>query len=164
VKSGLAGNIVERLTASKDIHRPLIRLRKTAIRMHLPSAVEFTDGDARYADEGLYLHGYSPDGESVSVQIRQRNLPELEYAGRLYVDGQLIETRSPDEAAVLTLLANATFAAEPDVDVRTHVGSIIGREPLMRLRDKIVAYVESEEYLKIAKNGVKKTFVPWRGF
>lgn len=132
--------------------------------MHLPATVEFTDGNARYADEGLYLHGYAPDGESLAVQIRQRNIPELEYAGRLFVDGQLVEPRSDEESAVLALLAAATFADEPDVDVRTHVGSIMGREPLMRLRDKIVSYIQSDEYLQIAKNGVKKPFQPWRGF
>lgn len=164
VKSSPAQNIVERLTGSKDFFRPFIQLRKMAIRMHLPAAVEFTDGEARYADEGLYLHGYAPDGESVAVQIRQRNIPDLEYAGRLFVDGQLVETRSDDEAAVLAVLAAATFADEPSADVRGSPGSIMGREALMRLRDRIVAFIQSDEYLQIAKNGVKKPFQPWRGF
>jgi hypothetical protein len=129
--------------------------------MHLPTAVEFTDGNARYANEGLYLHGYDPTGESVAVQIRQRDIPGLEYAGRLYVDGQLVEVRSADETATLALLAAATFASELPTGKDVGVGNITGVDGLMRLRDRIVEYIQSDEYLQIAKNGVKKPFRPW---
>lgn len=129
--------------------------------MHLPTAVEFTDGNARYANEGLYLHGYDLEGESVAVQIRQRDIPGLEHAGRLFVDGQLVEVRSADEAAVLALLAAATFTDELPTEHHVHVGNITGVDGLMRLRDRFVEYIQSDEYLQIAKNGVKKPFRPW---
>ena len=125
--------------------------------MHLPSAIEFTDGNARYANEGLYLHGY----ESVALEVRQSNIPELEYAGRLFVDAQLVGVRSADEAAVLALLATATFTDELPTEKNVHVGNITGVAGLMRLRDRFVEYVQSDAYLQIAKNGVKKPFRPW---
>lgn len=129
--------------------------------MHLPTAVEFTDGNARYADEGLYLHGYDPEGESVKVEVRQSNIPEIEHSGRLFVDAQLVNVRSADEAAVLALLATATFTDELPTDKNVHIGNITGVEGLTRLRDRFVQYIQSDEYLQIAKNGVKKPFRPW---
>jgi hypothetical protein len=132
--------------------------------MKLPQSLTFTDGDARYADEGLYLHGYAETGEHVKVQIRQRNIPSLEYAGRLFLDGYLIELRSPTETALLELLAVAMVSDELRGGVDYSPGPILGKDALDRIRWSIIAYVQSEEYVQIATRGVKQPFVPWKRF
>jgi hypothetical protein len=130
--------------------------------MILPESIVFTDGNARYAEDGWYLHGYTNSGEHVSVQIRQRDIPSLEYAGRLFFDRHLIALRSATEEAVLALLTVAEVSDELMGGVDYQPGPIIGREGLDRVRRAIINYVQSEEYVEIAKNGVKKKFEPWK--
>jgi hypothetical protein len=132
--------------------------------LKLPASVTYTDGNARLPEEGLYLHGFAPDGEQISVSVRQRNIASLEYAGRLFVDSYLIQARSEDEAAVLALLAAAEFSEEPRGSVDHNPGPVTGRSSLERIRNLIVNYVQSDLYLDICKYGVKKKFQPWRGF
>lgn len=76
----------------------------------------------------------------------------------------MIPVRSPEEAAVLALLAAAEFAEEPRGSVDHQPGPVTGAASLERIRDLIVNYVQSDLYLDICKNGVKKKFQPWRGF
>lgn len=132
--------------------------------LKLPAAVIFTDGNARLPEEGLYLHGFAPDDEHLRIGVRQRNIPDIEHAGRLFVGAYLIKARSDDEAAVLALLAAAEFSEEPRGSVDHQPGPVTGQASLQRIRDLIVNYVQSDLYLDICKNGVKKKFEPWRGF
>lgn len=129
--------------------------------MRLPESVVFTDGSIRRPEDGIYLHGYSNTGEHVLVDIRQRNIPDLEWAGRLFFNRELVEMRSETESAVIALLAIAEFTDELRNDNDYIPGPKFGRKVLEKIRNAIVQYVLSDEYVDIGTNGVEKKILPW---
>jgi len=132
----------------------------------LPATVIFTDGNMLRADHGMYLHGFTPAGDHFSVQIRQSNIPDLEHAGRLFVNDSLVPLRSPLEEELLQLLARASFAETPPDNAKDVVqyvpGPILTIDGLQSIRDAIEDYVRSDKYVDVATNGVPAIGVPWK--
>ncbi|MEZ6126167.1 MAG: hypothetical protein R3C49_23810 [Planctomycetaceae bacterium] len=132
--------------------------------MNIPNHATFTDGNLKVKNHGMYLHGFTDAAEHVSVQIRQWDIADLEYAGRLFFNHSLVEVRSEREALILELLRTSAFApVEIEQSIRTdHIpGPITDPQMLSRVRDEIVDHVSSDEYVKIATVGIEVTPPPW---
>ena len=73
--------------------------------------------------------------------------------------------RSEWEAEIIALLRAADFADEPpfvrEDTMSYRPGPITGRVALEQLRDRLVAYLESDEYVEMATNGPQKAQSPW---
>ena len=134
--------------------------------MDVPQTALLTDGDARLPTDAMYLHGVTETGEHVSIQIRQSDIPDLENAGRLYFNNQLVDLRSDAEAGVLALLNNAEISDQLDVERLSHrdflPGPIHGFRGLDGIRRRIIEYLQSDQYVEIATNGVPKPSQPWK--
>jgi hypothetical protein len=129
--------------------------------MDIPDSVAFTDGNAQRPQDGYYLHGLAASGEHVYVQILQSDIPDLQDAGRLLFNRQLVEVRSLEEARIISLLISAEFADNLERSVDYNPGPITQRHALQRIRDSIVDYVQSDEYVDIARNGVQVRIPHW---
>jgi hypothetical protein len=132
----------------------------------IPESFVITDGNARRPEDGFYLHGFTCNNEHVSVQIRQSDIPDLAYPGRLFFNHQLVEVRSPEEAAILAMLKSAVFGDKLNDSgtgtVTYNPGPITEKRSLERIRDSIVAYVESDRFIEIARDGVRPAVPPWK--
>lgn len=134
------------------------------IFMALPDSIVFTDGDMLLLEQGVYLHGFSPAGEHVCVEIRQANIPDLEHAGCLFLDHVLVPLRSALENDLLEVMSQASFSDTPPVGAdRTDYspGNIVTIDGVRQIRDVIVRYVRSDQYAEIATHGVQAN-VPWQ--
>jgi hypothetical protein len=82
------------------------------------------------------------------------------------VAGRENRIRSEWEAEIIALLQAADCAEEPpfvpEDTMSYRPGPITGRVALEQLWDRLVAYLESEEYVDIATNGPRKAQPPWR--
>jgi hypothetical protein len=105
--------------------------------MDIPDSVAFTDGNASRPQDGYYLHGQTVSGQHVSVQILQSDIPDLQNAGRLLFNRQLVEVRSLEEARIIRLLTSAEFADDLSSSVDYVPGPITQSHALERIRNSI---------------------------
>ena len=105
-------------------------------------------------------------GDPILITVNQRNSALYSDPGRLLLNGRMIEVRSAEENAILDLLRNASITPLQDDDDR--VGaieilplSIVSVEMLEILIDTVVNYLESDEYVRIAKDGLSQIEEPW---
>ena len=119
------------------------------------------------------LQARTESGRECRIRLNQRRSGGLgdpaRLPGRLYVDGELVEIRSEYESAVVELLKSASIVpkerppAPPENRISKNalvLGADIQQvldstpeENLRRLRDEIVAFVTSDEYVHIAEHG-----------
>lgn len=132
--------------------------------MDIPETVVFTDGSMLLPAKGIYLRGFTSNGERVTVQVRQYNIPGVEHAGCLLLNNELLPLRSQEEDEVVRLLEQAAFEDEvpdgavPDEEI---VGHVITPDGLRDIRDAMVSWVRSDEYVDVVTNGVKPA-APWQ--
>ena len=127
--------------------------------------------DCEYVLDGgsMCLSLRDAGGGEHTVTLMQHAFPDGEDAGKLYADGQLVPIRSALETQVLAALAAAEIAPAPEepraeaqnVDLnRTtiifgdDIRDFLTREPdenLRALRDQLIAFVQSDEYVSFAK-------------
>lgn len=134
--------------------------------MRCRDSIVLTDGNCGLTSDAIYLHGFTTAGGHIAIETIQTNIPELENAGRLTFNSSVVPVRSEWEAEIIGLLQTADFTDEPPFvrkDTMSYrPGPITGRVALEQLRDRLVAYLESEEYVDIATNGPRKAQPPWR--
>ena len=138
--------------------------------MQLPDSITITDS-AYWLDGGTTtLQGRTNTGDEFSIQLNQRVFDDGGAdPGRLLFNEKLVDVRSDTESQILDLLKNATIEIadrEPMPENQTSKNALIlgddikqvmdnsPEENLRRFRDDIIAYVESEQYVSIATNGV----------
>ena len=102
------------------------------------------------------------------MQVRQSNIPDLDNAGRLFFRSELVELRSEEETRILALIEAAELSEDllplkPGV-IPYSPGPIFGRQGLERIRQAILNYVRSEEYVDVWKNGPQDTRPMWQRF
>jgi hypothetical protein len=134
--------------------------------MRCRDSIVLTDGNCGLTGDGTYLHGFTTAGEHIAIERIQANIPELENAGRLTFNSSVVPVRSEWEAEIIALLRAADCADEPpftrEDTMSYRPGPITGRVALEQLRDRLVEYLESDEYVDIATNGPRKAQPPWR--
>lgn len=137
--------------------------------MHLPNSITITDS-AYLLDGGTTtLQGRTNAGEDFSVQLNQRVFDSYANPGRLSFNGKLVDVRSDEESQILQLLRNAAIEMpenEPQPENQISKNALIlgddikqvlentPEENLRQFRDEIIAYVESDQYVEIATNGI----------
>ena len=137
--------------------------------MKLPSSITITDS-AYWLDGGTTtLQGRTNAGEDCSIQLNQRVFDAYADPGRLLFNGNLVDVRSDKESQILDLLKNATIEiAKSERQAENKISKnalILGddikkvlentpEENLRQFRDEIIAYVESDQYVEIATNGI----------
>jgi hypothetical protein len=116
------------------------------------------------------LLAVTDSGEDCSIQLNQRAFlrPVDVDPGQLLINGELINVRSEDELRIVQLLKTASIKVNstqipigheilspgsPVItgdDIRQSADDLLEKD-VRRLRDDIVAFVESDEYLRIAR-------------
>lgn len=140
--------------------------------MNLPESITIVDASFMLDGGTTTLHAVSASGEEVRVRLNQRVFDSYGDPGRLYFNGELVEVRSDEEAAIVHLLRNATITSKDDpptspentisknsIILGDDIRKVIENSPdqnLLDFRDAIVSFVESEEYVQIAKHGLPK--------
>ena len=142
-------------------------------RLRLPQSVTLTESSYLLDGGTTILQAKTESGRECRIRLNQRRSGGLgdpaRLPGRLYVDGELVEVRSERESAVVELLKSASIAPEerPPVPAENRISKnalVLGadiqqvldstpQENLRRLRDEVVAFVMSEEYVQIAEHG-----------
>jgi hypothetical protein len=132
--------------------------------------------DCAYMLDGgsIFLNLRDRGGTEYGVTLMQHAFPDSKdtegmLPGRLYADGELVPIRSPREAQILADLAAAVITPPPqeppastqnvDPDRKTiifgdDIRDVMTRKPdanLRALRDQLVAFVQSQQYLAFAK-------------
>jgi hypothetical protein len=141
--------------------------------MQLPAHITIINSSFMLDGGTVVLHAITNDGAECSIRLNQHAFTEF-YAnpGRLYFNEELVEVRFADELRIVQLLKSADIKAPvnelsptnlPVAKKALHLGSDIRQvlestptENLRRFRDQIVAYIESEEYVRIATHGLPK--------
>jgi len=135
----------------------------------IPQSLVLTES-AYWLDGGTnIIFAVSENGVKCRIQLNQRLIDFYAHPGRLHLNGNIVEVRSQQESQILRLLRNARTelpenqSAEEDglsenaIMLSDDIKDVLDRSPkanLLRFRDEIVAFVESEEYVAIAKNGI----------
>ena len=128
-----------------------------------------------YLDGGtIDLRAVGSDGVKHSIQLNQRAFGDsYTNPGRLVFNGELVEVRSDTELQIIQLLKAAEFDHAVRPGDREGQGTISEnafvlsddikqlrdsspQQNLLRFRNEIVAFVESEEYVRIATEGLPK--------
>lgn len=105
-------------------------------------------------------------GQKCIVRLNQHQFPHTQDPGRLFFNDEIVDVRSPEEAKIIALLQAAEFDSVAHGSV-THSEDISGRnaavvsemdvtegdETFRRLRDSIVRFLLSDEYVAMAKRG-----------
>ncbi len=133
--------------------------------------------NSMYAMDGgsIYLALRDPSGAPHSLHLPQHALPTTfspdAPPGALILDGRVLGVRSPDEARLLEALRTAKFhALRPLSDAGSRIGRpgeriLVGEdvrrfvesvdrapnEAMRHLVERVVGFVESDEYLEIAR-------------
>lgn len=139
--------------------------------MELPESITIVESSFMLDGGTTILHVVSAAGEGFRIRLNERMFDSFN-AGRLYFNDELIEVRSDEEAAIVDLLRNASIAPKdrPPASSGNKISKdamILGddirevfesspEENLRNFRDFIVEYVESPEYVQIAKHGPPK--------
>ena len=85
-------------------------------------------------------------GTECSIRLNQYVFNTYGHPGRLFFNKELVDVRSEHEAKIIELLSNATFGPDyPDASPQ---------QSMEHYRDKVVEYLESDEYVEIATNGL----------
>lgn len=117
----------------------------------------------------MNLVAASPTREQFRIQLKQR-MQQAPDAGRLFFNDEMIDVRSADEDKIIQLLKNASIALEYPVGYSPRKKRISGsatpddgikefltQPPELTCQswlEEIVAFVESEEYVRIAREGL----------
>ncbi|WP_146602912.1 hypothetical protein [Novipirellula aureliae] len=119
------------------------------------------------------LVGVTNTGQMCLIALNQHSflgnypLHEIESPGRLCFNERLVGVRSKDERLIMDLLRSADFLPVTDEGIRQLVNmdtiahtdletfaSDSDGQFLRAIRDHILAYVETEKYIEVAKNGL----------
>jgi len=141
--------------------------------VEIPSQITIVDSSFFLDGGTVVLHAVAVDGTKCSIQLNQRVFSEF-YAdpGRLFFNSERIEVRSDKESRIVHLLKTASIESagkEPSADVGPPISKnalILGddireffesspQSNLERFRNQIEAFIESEEYVRIATCGLK---------
>lgn len=114
-------------------------------------------------------------GEPCLIRLNQHTWNAYEYPSRLSFNDQMVEIRSKNEEKIIQLLKAAKID-QPEVESTTDSNIEAAGNPLnlsdetiagleqwgdpketQRFREKIIEFVESEEYVEIARNGVPES-------
>jgi hypothetical protein len=145
-------------------------------KLTLEEGYYFTDGGS------TVLIGTAPDGTKHQITLGQHRFLEVFdpnlIPGRLYFDSQMAPVRSEMEGQVIALLRASEIAAdEPPKEENGEAGEASGptvvvgddlkeyyakivegkRATIQHLRGELLKFVNSREYVKIAKKMKKKT-------
>ncbi len=123
---------------------------------------------AYYFDGGTTtLYAVTDAGAKCTISLVQHMMRQYEDDGRLYFNTDLVEVRSTDESAIIDLLKTASvdLIDLPDADSRNQVPDLIlgddiknsvtssAEDNINKFRDKIISFVESDEYVRISQQG-----------
>ena len=120
------------------------------------------------------LCAIADDGEEHSIRLNQRVFSDFyPNPGCLYFNDERVDVRSEEESRIVQVLKTASIeSAIPESlqsrnapiskdalilsdDIRQFLKSS-PQDNLRRFRDEIVAFIESDEYVEIATNGLPK--------
>jgi len=138
--------------------------------VQIPSKITLVESSFWLDGGSVTLHAVTESGEKCRVHLCQRCFPGSD-AGRLYFNGERVEVRSDDERGIVALLRAAPIvlkreprapSSEPPISKNAMILSedikeVLESTPeqnLRRFRDDIVRFLESDEYVDIAKNGL----------
>ncbi len=140
--------------------------------LKIPSSITLTESEYWLDGGTMVLCAITETGDECHIQLNQREFDTYIDPGRLYFNGRPVAVRSDDELQIVNLLKNAMVAPEinqpasPDdrvSDKAVTLGddikelmSLSPEENLRKIRDDMIAFVESDEYIHIAKNGIAK--------
>ncbi|MCA8992888.1 MAG: hypothetical protein KDA88_12945 [Planctomycetaceae bacterium] len=141
--------------------------------MNIPQSITLTEAEFWFDGGTISLHAVTETGDECRIRLNQRMFDTYANPGRLCFNDRPVDIRSKAESEIVDLLKLASVVPReapqkltderisPNAiilgdDIKDVVNSSPG-ENLLRHRDRIVAYVESDEYVQIAKNGVPKS-------
>lgn len=140
--------------------------------MQLPESLTLTN-TAYWLDGGtMTILGHTETGDKCQIRLNQKVFDSYSHPGRLFFDKTLIEVRSNVEAVIIELLRSAAIqVSEPEpvasknqisknaLILSDDIKEVIDNSPeenLRKFRDEIIAFVESDEYVALATNGLPK--------
>ena len=138
--------------------------------MLIPSKLTLVESSFWLDGGSITLHAVTDSGEKCRVHLCQRSLAAT-GAGWLYFNEERVEVRSDEETKIVELLRAAPIelkreerpsSSEPPISKNAMILSEDIKEffestpeqNLRKFRDEIVRFVESDEYVVIAKNGL----------
>jgi len=119
--------------------------------MNLPESIIVTDCHGFLDGGTIVVEARSDTGESIQFRLNQHVFAGKSNPGRLEFEGELIGARSEEESQLLQLLADATV--DPSTENYDDPEDALTESEFQEHRDKITAYVKSDEYVEIANNG-----------
>lgn len=140
--------------------------------MQIPQSITLSASAYRLDGGTMTLHAVTEAGTKCTIQLNQRVFDSYADPGRLYFNEEPVEVRSDTETQIINLLRTASIAAikrqagPPENRISKNalilgddIKEVMGNSPennLRKFRDDIIAFVESDEYVQIAKNGIPK--------
>jgi len=141
--------------------------------VQIPNEITLVESSYWLDGGSITLHGVTESGSECRIHLTQRCFPNSGNEGRLYFNDELVDVRCNDELRIVELLRSAPIATkhreptssdEPPISknaliLSEDIRDFFASEPeqnLRRFRDEIVKFVESDEYVEIAKSGLPK--------
>ena len=132
----------------------------------LPDSITLVDSNYWLDGGSTTLHAVSESDKKHLIHLNQRMIPGSKNPGRLLFDNALIQVRSDLETRIIQLLTSAKVDAEdgpPPTQSKNRlilgddIKNVMENSPaanIEKFRRAIIEYLQSDEYLEIARTGV----------
>lgn len=136
--------------------------------IYIPECITLIESEYWLDGGSTTLFAVSESGSRHLIHLTQRTIPGSANPGRLMFDQKLIAVRSDEESRIVELLRAATIDAAdvpppPQPENRLILGDdikdVMTSSPtanIEKFRSEFIDYLESDEYLEIAKNGLPR--------
>ena len=129
----------------------------------LPTSITLVESNYWLDGGSTTLHAVSESGTEHLIHLNQRRMPGSKNPGRLLFDYTLIPVRSDAETRIIELLRSAKVDADegaPPTQPKNRLGddikNVLENSPAANIeefRREIIEYLQSDEYLEIARTG-----------